>query len=102
MRRGGVRLQRVRALPFLDHDKGVGAELGLKAADAVGVDSGAVFDAAVLGVDRRHVGMKFREDRVAHSGLGGNDGNDMDHGDGPPQAMRSKTLWWRLVVKGRI
>ena len=53
VRRGAVRFQRIGALPFLDHDKGVGAEFGLKAADALGVDRRAIFDAALFGVDRR-------------------------------------------------
>ena len=70
---------------------GVGAEFRLKAADALGIDRGAVFDAAFLGVDRRHVGVKFLQDRVAHAGFGGDDGDNVDHVLSP-QAMRSKTL----------
>src|SRR5712671_7021499 len=59
VRGGGVCLQRIRALPFLDHDKSVGAELGLEAADALGVDRRAIFDAALLGMNRRYVGVEF-------------------------------------------
>src|SRR6516162_10540882 len=79
VRRGRVRPQRLGALPFLDHDKGVGSEFGLKAADPLGVDRGPVFDAALLGVHRRYVGGEFLEDRLPHAGFGGYDRDDMDH-----------------------
>src|ERR1700719_2673646 len=91
--------------PGLSHfsitTKGVGAELRLKAADALGVHRWPVFDTSLLGMDRRHVGVKFLQDRLPHAGFGGDDCNHVDH-LGSPQAMRSKTLWWRLVKSGRI
>src|SRR5215472_15408887 len=79
VRRGGMRPQRLGALPLLDHDKGVGSKLGLKAADTLGVDRGPVFDATLLGVNRGYVGTKLLEDRLAHAGFGGDDCDDMDH-----------------------
>src|ERR1051325_6911582 len=78
MWRGGVRLQMVEALPFLDDDKGVGAVFGAGA--ALGVDHRAVFDAAGLGMDRRHVGAEMPEHFVALAGFGGDDCDDVDHG----------------------
>ena len=53
MRRGCVHPQRPGALPFLNHDKGVWTEFGLKAADALRVNGGPVLDAPLLGVNRR-------------------------------------------------
>ena len=79
VRRGGVRPQRLGALPFLDHDESVGPELGLKASDPLGIDRRAIFDAALLGMHRGHIGAEFLEDRFAHAGLGGDDGDDVDH-----------------------
>src|SRR5690242_5643118 len=72
-------LQRVGALPLLDHDEGVGAELGLERAHALGIDRGAVLDAAPLSAHRRHVGTEVAEDLVPLAGLGGDDGDDVDH-----------------------
>ena len=46
---------------------------------ALGVDRGAVLDAALLGVDRRHVRAELVQDGVAHAGLGGDHGDDVDH-----------------------
>ena len=70
-------LEMVHALPLFDDDESIGAELGERA--AVGVDRGAVLDAAFLGVHRRHVGLEILEDLVALAGLGGDDGDDVDH-----------------------
>src|SRR5438034_1258880 len=63
MRRGGVRLERVEAFPFLDHDEGVRAVFGAGA--ALGVGRRAVFDAALLGMDGRHVGAEGGEHHSA-------------------------------------
>src|SRR5260221_13414322 len=70
-------LEVVHAVPLLDADEGIGPELGERA--AVGVDRGAVLDAAFLGVHRRHVGLEILEYLVALAGLGGDDGDDVDH-----------------------
>src|SRR5689334_4714757 len=72
-------LERVGTFPLLDHDEGVGAELGLERTHALGVDRGAVLDAALLGTHRRHVGAEVAEDLVPLAGLGGDDGDDVDH-----------------------
>ena len=45
--------QRPGALPFLNHDKGVWTEFGLKGADALRVNGGPALDAPLLGVNRR-------------------------------------------------
>src|SRR6185312_6706157 len=75
-----MRLERGRIGPLLDDDKSVGPELGLDRTHALGIDGGPVFDAALLGMHGRHVGAEFLEDRVALAGLGGDDGDDVDHG----------------------
>src|SRR5262249_44536310 len=49
VRSRGMRLERVHAFPFLDHDEGVRAVLGLNGQRGIGVDRGAVLDAALLG-----------------------------------------------------
>ena len=79
VRRGGVRLQRVQRLPLLDDDERVGAELRLERCPALGIDRGAVLDAALLGVHGGHVGAEGCQDGVALAGLGGDDGDDVDH-----------------------
>jgi len=53
LRRGCVHPQRPGALPFLNHDKGVWTEFGLKGADALRVNGGPALDAPLLGVNRR-------------------------------------------------
>jgi hypothetical protein len=53
LRRGCVHPQRPGALPFLNHDKGVFTEFGLKAADALRVNRAPVLDHPLLGVNRR-------------------------------------------------
>src|SRR5262245_5438111 len=68
----------VHGLPLLDDDEGVRPELGERA--AIGVDRGAVLDAALLGMHRRHIGLEVPEDLVPLAGLGGDDGDDVDHG----------------------
>src|SRR5262249_10045231 len=102
VRRGRVGPQRLGALPFLDHDKGVWPELRLKTADTFGVDRRTILNAALLGVDSRHIGAEFLKDRLAHASFGGDDGDNVDHLYSFAQAMRSKTLWCRLIVSGRI
>ena len=64
----------------------------MKAADPLGVDRGSVFDAALLGMHRGDVGVEFLQDRLPHTGFGGDDRDDMDHGVPSGQAMRWKTL----------
>ena len=58
--------------------KGVGAVFRLKRGPPR-VDRGAVLDAALFGLDGGDVGAEFLQDRVAHAGLGGDDGDDVDH-----------------------
>ena len=77
MRRGSVRPQMVEALPFFDDDERVRTVLG--AGTALGVDRRAVFDAAGFGVDRRHVGAEMPQHLVALAGLGGYDGDNVNH-----------------------
>src|SRR5262249_55998241 len=79
MRRGGVGLERLRVAPLFDEDEGVGAEFRLEAADAVGIDGDTVLDAAVFRAHGRNVGPDGTEYGVAHAGLGGDDGEDVDH-----------------------
>src|SRR5437868_5781545 len=79
MRRGGMRLQMIEALPLLDDDKGIGAVFGAR--PAFGIDRGTVFDAARLGVDGRHVGAEMAQHFVAFAGFGSDDGDNMNHGD---------------------
>ena len=79
VRRGGVRLQRIHAFPLLDHHEGVRAVAWSGTERRVGIDGGAVLDAALLGAHGRHVGAEVREDAVALAGLGGDDGDDVDH-----------------------
>jgi hypothetical protein len=44
-----------------------------------------------FGVHRRHVGAELREDGFAHAGLGGDDGEDVDHGCWLPMVWRHPT-----------
>jgi hypothetical protein len=79
VRRGRVRLERVHAFPLLDHQEGIGTPFGLKGQRRIGIDRGPVLDAALFGPHRGNVGAEVREDGLALAGLGGNDGDDMDH-----------------------
>ena len=79
VRGGGVGAEGFEGRPFLDDDEGVRAELGLDPAGVGGVDDRAVFDAAFFGVDGGHVGAEGGEDGVAVAGLGGDEGEDVDH-----------------------
>ena len=83
-----MRAEVIQAFPLLDDQEGVLAEPGLERADAFGIDGRAIFDAAGFGVDRGHVGAEGFQDRFALAGLGGDDGDDMDHGWGPPWVER--------------
>ena len=47
---------------------------------AFGINHRPVFDAAGLRVDGRHVGAEGGEHLIALAGLGGDDGENMDHG----------------------
>ena len=73
----GKRAEVLEALPFLDHDEGVRTELGAGA--AFGIDHRAIFDAALFGVDGRHVGAEKGENLVALAGLRRDDREHMDH-----------------------
>src|SRR6516225_6787660 len=79
MRGCGMRLESLGAFPLLDDDKRVGAEFGLEIPDALRIDRWPVFDTAFLGMHRRHIGVELLQDRFAHAGFGGDDGDDMDH-----------------------
>src|SRR5256885_16937899 len=68
VRRRGVRLERLQALPLLDHQERVVAALLLERSRRIGVDRGAVLDAALLGVDAGHVGAEGGEDLGAPAG----------------------------------
>src|ERR1700760_2871802 len=74
-----MRLQVIEAFPLLDDDERVAAVWGLERADALGIDRGAILDAAGLGMDRGHVGMEGFQDLAALAGFGGDDGDDVDH-----------------------
>lgn len=54
--------QRLHARPLLDDDERVGPVAGLEPEGVLGVDRGAVLDAAGLGEDVRHVRAERRED----------------------------------------
>src|SRR5262249_12030314 len=62
VRRSRVGLERVWALPLLDHHERVGAERRLELADVRGVRGRAVLDAALLGVHRWHIGADLAQD----------------------------------------
>src|SRR6516225_2585964 len=83
-----MRLERSRALPFLDDDEAVRAECGLERADALGIDGRPVFDAALLGMHGRHIGAELLQDGLALAGLRGDDGKDMDHWRSAPLGPR--------------
>jgi very-short-patch-repair endonuclease len=59
--RGGVGLERVHTLPLLHDDEGVRPVAGLEAEGVLGVDRGAVLDAARLGEDVGDVRPERRE-----------------------------------------
>src|SRR5579863_3670545 len=65
------------ALPLLDDNKSIGSEFGAGA--ALGVDHRAVFDAPGFRVNRWHVGAESGQHLVALAGLGGDDGENVDH-----------------------
>ena len=56
-----------------------GPHLVWKASAFSRVDGGAVLDAARLLVDVRHVAAEVLQDLGALAGLGGDDGDDVDH-----------------------
>src|SRR5688572_14045131 len=75
----GMRSQRLLALPLLDHHESVGAVALLELRPRLCIHCGAVLDAALLGAHRGDVGAEVLEDLVALAGLGGDDGNDVNH-----------------------
>ncbi len=79
MRRAGVGLERRGVAPLLDEDERVGTELGLEAAEAFGVDGEPILDAAILGADGGKVGSCRFQYGFTLAGLGGDDGDDVDH-----------------------
>ena len=79
VRRGDVSAQRLRARPRFEHGESIRPELGLERADAVGVDMGRVFDAAVFRPHIGDVGLKYGQKLIPEAGLGGKDGDDADH-----------------------
>src|SRR5258708_38939961 len=79
VRLGGVGFQGVDVGPLLDDDEGVGAVLRLEGRAGAGVDGGAVLDAALLRLHVRDVGANFFQHGVALAGLGGEDGDYVDH-----------------------
>jgi len=64
---------------LLDHEEGVGAPVGLDRQGVVGVDRGAILDAALLRLDGGNVGAERLQDGVALAGLCGDDCDDVDH-----------------------
>src|SRR5262249_26242285 len=63
--------------PLFDHDESVGTEFGERA--PVSIDGSAVLDAALLGMHGRHIGLEVLQHLFALSGLGSDDGDDVDH-----------------------
>ncbi|MCY1383827.1 hypothetical protein D9M69_719920 [compost metagenome] len=84
MRRDPVGLQRRQRGPLLDDHESVGPEAGLRRRNALCVDRGPVLDAALFGQHGGAVGDEGFEQTGALAGLGGDDGNDLDHGTGSP------------------
>src|SRR5258708_18452248 len=78
VRGGGVRLERVLALPFLDHHERIGAVCGRS--HVLYVHRRAVFDAARLREYGRAIGGKILEYCGALARLRCDDGDDVDHG----------------------
>src|SRR5689334_15097602 len=83
-----MRLQRLGALPLLDYQERV---LAIFRWRAFGVDRRSVLDAAGLGMHRRHVCPELLQDRFPHARLGGDDGDDMDHGSNSRWVSRHPT-----------
>ncbi len=75
-------LQRLDALPLLDHREGVRAKFRLEFQRGHGIDGGFVFDASPFRSHCGNVGMEGLEDGVALASLGGDYGDDVDHGGG--------------------
>ena len=89
VRRDRVRLEVIRALPFLDHHERVRAIR--RRSHVLDVDRRAVFDAAGFGEHGRPVRREGFEHGGALAGLGGDDGDDVDHGL-PPGFLNSRRL----------
>src|SRR5436190_8450878 len=87
--RGSMGLERVHALPLLDHQERIRAPVLLDRQRRIGVDRGAIFDAALLGAHRRNVGAERSEHFLALARLCGDDGDDMDHGSAPESRTTS-------------
>ena len=83
-----MRPERLGADPFLDHDEGVRSECSLNPAETLRVDGGAIFDAARLRPDSRNVGRKRFEHALPLARIGGDNGENMDHGDRLPLRIR--------------
>ncbi len=79
MRSGDMGFERLQARPFFNDDEGILAIFGLQPAGIVDVDSRTIFDAAVLGMDGRDIGVERFQHFAAHPGFCGDDGNDVDH-----------------------
>src|SRR6185369_12689545 len=96
----GMGLQRLEALPLLDHDEAVGADLGLEAAH-LGVDRRAVLDAALLRADRRDDRAELLQQRVALARLGGDVGEDVNHDGGSSDPIVRGTEYHVALLRRR-
>ena len=99
--------QSVHAGPLLDHHKRVGSTGGLKGRCWCCVDGRPVFDAPLLGQDRRHIGAEMLQHGLAHARLGGDDGQYMNHGVSPLFRVIKGTgstigLWVHVAASYRL
>ena len=78
-------VQRLRVAPFLDGEKGIRTELGLKRAESLGIDCSAILDAAVL----RDANLLAARENLASPGLqAGSAGNPSTPPPPPTRAHR--------------
>jgi TPR repeat protein len=84
VRRDRMRLEVIRTFPLLDHHERVRA-VG-RGSHILDIDRRAIFDAAGLGEHGRPVRGEILQDGGALAGLGGDDGDDMDH-EVPPRFL---------------
>src|ERR1700724_3719040 len=88
VRRSRMRLERLGACPFLDHDEGIRSKRGLESTEASGVDRSTVFDAALLRPDTRNIGLKCFEHALPLAWIGGDNGENMNHEAHLPLGIR--------------
>lgn len=72
-------VQRVQTFPFFADYEGIQTKASLESGRRLGIKNCHVFVATELSPDCRDIGMEMRKNILAHSFVGRDDGDDMNH-----------------------